>query len=143
MPNELDELLAGDDDVIVIDFSGQDDDYDAFVPDTYNVVVSKVEHGPKVKSKAGNLKMVLTFTVEDGDFKGRKLFMHPVLEGDALWSTRKTMKALGQVSEDGSIRIVPSSLMGQRARGVVDDDSAEYSSIASLLSALPPEFGDL
>lgn len=130
--SELDDILAeDDDDDFVIDFSGtKDKDFGPIPPDTYNVVVEKAERGT---SKVGTPKIVLTFKITDGDLEGRKVFMHPVLAGAGLWKTRKVLKALGQAPEGDKIKVSPARLVGQEARGVVDAESSEFSSIADLL----------
>lgn len=127
MTDELSNILAGGEE-FAIDFSGVEEK-DNLPVGSYDIEVEKAEVG---KSKNGNRKVALTLVVTDGTFKGRKVFMHPVLEGGGLWKTKQTLRALGENVDDANYRLNPNRLVGKRAVAVVDEESQEYGSAAEL-----------
>lgn len=127
---DLEEALASaNEEVWDVDFSASKSDFDPILPGEYEGVVSKAEYG---LSKAGNPKVAVTFTITDGQSKGRSLFAHLVLGGKGAWKTRKFLKALGVAVEGETFRLSPSMILGVRATLVVSPDSAEFSGVEDL-----------
>jgi len=104
-----------------LDFSGVPD-YKPIPQGDYVVEVIEVD-GPK-RSNAGNNMLQLTMEIAEGDFQGRKLGRYfLLLEGDALWRTKKDLAVLLGIDEEAeSARFDPADLMGTRAMAYVANE---------------------
>jgi hypothetical protein len=94
--DEFDDAMGGgytgNDDGMVIDLDGVDENLPGFValpPGIYDAVVENVEYGP---SKAGNPMLTWTFTLTDPEYKNRKMFYHCTLNKEAgVASLKRTL----------------------------------------------------
>lgn len=64
----------------------------------YNVLITRAEDK---NSQAGNPMVSVTYTIEDGEFRGRKLFDNLVQTEKALWKTARLCRALGFDMSEG------------------------------------------
>jgi hypothetical protein len=101
-----------------LDFS-EVPDYKPIPQGDYLVEVVDVD-GPKT-SNAGNQMLQLTFEVAEGEFAGRKIYNYfLLLEGDALWRTKKDLSILLGIDEDEeSATFEIEDLMGAQALAFV------------------------
>lgn len=84
------EFDAEGDDSLLIDLNDvEDSDFEPLPKGMYNVVLEDLEY--KMSESAGNPMWTWTLEVEDGDFQGRKLFMHTVFQGKGLPITKRAI----------------------------------------------------
>lgn len=86
-------VTSARDDEFVADYSeAREGGFAAIPEDDYNATVTDIEAGT---SKAGNPKVRFTFTLADGEYKGRTFFRHCPLVGKGSGILRDTLKAFG------------------------------------------------
>lgn len=87
----------------------------------------EIEEVKEQVSKAGNQMLNITFSViDEGEYKGRKIFEHYVLTEKALWRLKELFIALGK-DVDGVVAFNPQELVGEIFIGnVIIEESEGY-----------------
>jgi hypothetical protein len=71
----------------------EDSGFDVLPKGVYPFVVDNAEY--KISQSGGNPMISLTLEIEEGDFKGRKLFTHVVFSPKAMPMAKRTIARLG------------------------------------------------
>lgn len=78
--------------------TGEVQEFEPIPQGTYDAVVSAAEYVEESES-SGEPFVKFEFTVDEGEFSGRKLFLNRSCQPQALWSLKRTLRVLGV--EDG------------------------------------------
>lgn len=65
------------------------------------------------KANSGNKMFNWTFTITDGEYKGRKIWTRTVLVEDSLWVLRNYLIALGIEVPKGAVDVDPQKIIGK------------------------------
>jgi hypothetical protein len=131
---------AGSDDVVILDFTGASDDFEALPRNWYKLRIIDIQKGP---NKAGTgTKLVWNFEVVEGDHKGRRLFTHANIEGGGNFQNRKVLKAFHSDLPKGPVPIALANYRGQLLWGLVQPqkDNPQYNEIVEYrnIAQAPP-----
>lgn len=111
--------------MIKLDFSNiTGGDFEPIPAGDYTLEIEEVK---EQVSKAGNQMLNITFSViDEGEYKGRKIFEHYVLTEKALWRLKELFIALGK-DVDGAVTFDPQELVGEIFIGnVIIEESEGY-----------------
>lgn len=111
--------------MIKLDFSNiTGGDFEPIPAGDYTLEIEEVK---EQVSKAGNQMLNITFSViDEGEYKGRKIFEHYVLTEKALWRLKELFIALGK-DVDGVVSFDPQELVGEIFIGnVIIEESEGY-----------------
>lgn len=111
--------------MIKLDFSNiTGGDFEPIPAGDYTLEIEEVK---EQVSKAGNQMLNITFSViDEGEYKGRKIFEHYVLTEKALWRLKELFIALGK-DVDGVVAFDPQELVGEIFIGnVIIEESEGY-----------------
>lgn len=112
----------------------------------YNVRVSSFT---EKESKKGKPMVEWQFTVTDGEFKGRRIWLNNTLTKEALWAYKRTLLAIGFTEEqlEGDVEIEADEVVDLEC--VLKTDQEEYNGktqtrVVGLYPAgtIPEEAGD-
>lgn len=98
-------------------------EYDALPKSLYNCRVTSFID--KV-SKTGKPMVEWQFTVQDGDMKGRKIWLNNTLTKESLWAYKRTLLAVGYTEEqlEGDVEIEAEDVIDQEC--VIRTDQEMY-----------------
>lgn len=109
--------------MIKLDFSNiTGGDFEPIPAGDYTLEIEEVK---EQVSKAGNQMLNITFSViDEGEYKGRKIFEYYVLTEKALWRLKELFIALGK-DVDGVVAFDPQELVGEIFIGNITIEESE------------------
>ncbi len=138
-----DEMFENAEGSLSVDLSEvEEDGFDVIPKAVYNVVVAEAEY--KISQSGGNPMISLQLEVEDGEYKGRKLFTHVVFSPKAMSMAKRTIKRLGLenlLEGPFNPEEVADDFIGARARARVDIDKYEGEDTNRVKQILPAQEG--
>lgn len=121
----LDDVLEGADEEFDVDFSGEADGNDFAAnldKGRYEFLVKDVESKP---SKAGDPMFHWTFTLNEGERKGKYVHLNALKKGGGSFRNKQTLEACG-VDVSGPIRFKKADVVGKAVLVTVDGGTEEY-----------------
>lgn len=109
--------------MIKLDFSNiTGGDFEPIPAGDYTLEIEEVK---EQVSKAGNQMLNITFSViDEGEYKGKKIFEYYVLTEKALWRLKELFIALGK-DVDGVVAFDPQELVGEIFIGNITIEESE------------------
>jgi len=121
---------------IAVDFS--DTESSVTLPEgDYLLKVEDVE--TKISENSGSEYLAITFVVEDGKFKNKKVWHNCSLQPQALFNLRGVLEALGFEVPAGIMELDPADMIGEVCAGAVAHEVYEGKKKARIVEFFSPE----
>jgi hypothetical protein len=121
---------------VEIDFTASGEAPPAILPGNYNAKVGDVEFK---ESAAGNPMLEWTFILTAGPHKNANLRYWTSLKPDAMWSSARTLKAIGIPVAGTKFRLNPEKVIGKPAIVQVVHDGRNEDFPHKIQKVLPPD----
>lgn len=120
---------------IAVDFTGVESGGGAAIPeDDY---LFEVEEVTQEVSSSDNPYLKFVFKVDEGTYKGRKVYHNCSLQPQALFNLRGVLEALGFEVPEGVMELDPADLIGEKCGGAVAHEKYEGKDRARIVEFFP------